>query len=151
MTSLSGRVGLVLGGLLTASAVSLAGGGVATAVDALVGQTYADATAQIKKWKAHPVLATVVGDVIDMNKCVVTSWRKDTKAAKIYLSLYCDASFASANGAGRSLGSEEGRSAKHHDEEVKWLRDHPDFCAQLKDNHPELFKVKPYEGCESAA
>lgn len=151
MSSFSVRVAVILGGVLTASTVSAAGGGVATAVDALVGQTYADATAQILKWKAHPVLASVVGDVVDMDKCIVTSWRKDIKAAKIFLSVYCADSFATALNPGHSLGSQEGRTAKHHDEEVKWLRDHPDFCAQLKVNHPELFKVKPYEGCESAA
>jgi hypothetical protein len=151
MTSSFGRIAVVAGGLLTAVGTGILGCGIASAVDPLVGLSYADASSAITtQWKAHPVLATVVGDGRPLEKCIVSSWRKETKTGKIFLSLYCDESFASSADAGHSAGSPEGRAAKKHAADVEWLQTHPELCAQLKVQHPELFKTKPMEGCEGA-
>lgn len=151
MTSSFRRPAMVASGLLTAACAAVFGGGTASAVDPLVGRSYADASADITNlWKAHPVLASVVGDGRPLEKCIVSSWRKETKTGKIYLSLYCDDSFASATDAGHSAGSAEGRAAKKHAADVEWLQNNPDQCVKLKVEHPELFKDKPMEGCEGA-
>jgi hypothetical protein len=151
MTNSFGRPAVVAGGLLGALAAAVLSSGVAHAVDPLVGRTYGEATSTITdQWKAHPVLASVVGDNRPLENCIVSSWRKETKTAKIYLSLYCNGSFASATEAGHSAGSAEGRTAKKHAADVEWLQNNPDQCVKLKVKYPELFKDKPMEGCEGA-
>ncbi|MBI3223910.1 MAG: hypothetical protein HYZ39_02505 [Mycolicibacterium cosmeticum] len=151
MTSSFARSAVVASGLLTAVCAATFGGGIAAAVDPLVGRTYADATSDItSKWKAQPVLASVVGDGRPLEKCIVSSWRRETKTGKIYLSLYCDDTFASSTKSGQSAGSAEGRAAKKHAADVEWLQTHPELCVKYKIQYPELFKEKPMEGCEGA-
>ncbi|WP_162563556.1 hypothetical protein ACJEIK_01310 [Mycobacterium sp. SMC-16] len=149
MTLPFGRFAATLGVLLAASAASLNNGGIASAGDPLVGLTYGDASAQINKWKMHPVYSTIIGDPADMKKCIVTSWRKEAKTARIYLSLYCEEKVATAGNPGRSAASPEGNAAKKHDETVRWRQQHPEDCRQAKEQHPEWFK-QPVEGCEDA-
>ena len=137
--------------LVAASTVAVGGAGVASATDPLVGQTYSEASAQISKiWKAEVVLATVVGDSVSLDDCIVSSWRKEMSTKKVYLSLYCNDRLASSTSAGHSAASPEGRAAKQHAADVKWLQDHPELCVQYKAKHPELFEPKPIEGCEGA-
>lgn len=151
VTSSFGHAARVLGGVLAVSATTiLVGSGVASATDPLIGQTYATASATVQKWKATPVLSTVVGDALPMEKCLVFSWRKDLKAKKIYLSVYCDGGVASATDSGYSAASPEGRAAKQHAADVQWLKDHPELCVKYKQQRPDLFKDKPLEGCEGA-
>ncbi len=147
MMSLSRRSVTLFAGVIVASAAAVLGSGVASADDPLVGKTYADATAQIKKWSGHPILSTVVGDQLSMDKCTVASWRKDTKTGKFFLSLFCDTGVATAKDAGNSAGSPTGRSAKQHDINVEYLHQHPEVCLQMKADHPDWFK-KPMDGCE---
>ena len=143
----SGRVVMVVGGLLAASAISVCGGGVAHADDPLVGKTYADATELINQWKAHPTVASTFGDQLTRDKCIVSAWKKDTKTGKIALSLYCDVAVAANGDAGRSAASPEGRAAKQHDSNVKYLHENPAVCVQMKTDHPDWFK-KTMDGCE---
>lgn len=148
MTSYFGRLATATTGALVALAASIIHAGT-VAADPLVGKTYADATAQIKDWKATPVLSTVVGDQVEMAKCLVASWRKESKSGKIFLSLYCDANFANGNDPGYSAASREGRTAKEHAANVEYLQSHPEKCRELKSQHPDWFK-QPVEGCENA-
>jgi hypothetical protein len=142
-----GRGTALLGGLLTMSALSLFGGGNASAQDPLIGKTYEEATAEIKNWTGKPVRATIVGDGLELEKCIVSAWRKDKKTGKFFLSLNCGNKIASAKDSGNSLASPEGRAQKRHDDTVDWLHQHPEHCLEMKAEHPEWFK-KPMDGCE---
>ncbi|MEN4448214.1 hypothetical protein [Mycobacterium sp. SM3041] len=126
----------------------LSGTGVASAQDALVGKTYAEATKIISSWSGHTVLSTVVGDQVAMDKCLVSSWRKDKKTGKYFLALYCNDSYATGKDAGYSAGSPEGRDAKKREENLKWLHENPEVCAKMKEQHPAWFRVH-IPGCEA--
>lgn len=147
MATFAERVAAVVGGLLTASVISVCASGAAWAADPLVGKTYAEATDVINKWKGHVVVASVIGDQLTRDKCIVSAWKKDTKSGKFALSLYCDGAVAQGGDAGRSAASPEGRAAKQHENNVTYLRENPDVCAQMKADHPDWFK-KTMEGCE---
>ncbi|SHT65922.1 Uncharacterised protein [Mycobacteroides abscessus subsp. abscessus] len=148
MTTGVTRFAAVIGGLLTATAVSAAGGGVASAYDPFIGKTYSEVSGLIAQWKAKSEVATVVGDQLDRDKCIVSSYRKDPRAGKYLLSLYCDNAFATEGKPGQSAASPAGRTAKSHAAQVKFLRENPEECVRAKAAHPEWFK-QPVEGCEN--
>ncbi len=137
-----------LGGLTIACAGTFFSGGVASAQDLLVGKTYGEAAQAIQSWGGKVILSTVVGDQVDMKKCLVSAWRKDKKTGKFYLSLYCDEKVATAKDAGASAASPSGREEKAHDEKVAWLHENQDMCVKMKDQHPEWFTIH-MEGCEA--
>lgn len=147
MATFAGRVGVLVGGVLAAAAMSVCSGGAAWADDPLVGKTYTDATEIINQWKGHPTVASTTGDQLSRDKCIVSAWKKDTKTGKFALSLYCDVAVAANGDAGHSAASPEGRAAKQHDNNVKYLHENPDVCVQMKTDHPDWFK-KTMDGCE---
>ncbi|WP_131808766.1 hypothetical protein [Mycolicibacterium mucogenicum] len=152
MKASSHRCATALAALMTTAGASLIGGGIASAGDPLVGMNWADASAQITKWKMHPVFSTVVGDVVALDKCIVTSWRRDLKAAKVFLALDCNEQVATATSPGRSAATPTGSAIKKHNAIVQELRAHPELCLKLRDQQPDLFKGdKRPEGCEDTA
>ncbi len=44
--------------------------------DPLIGKTYSEAQGLISNWHGTLVVASIVGDVQDRDKCTVASWRK---------------------------------------------------------------------------
>jgi hypothetical protein len=100
-----------------AVALTLVGGGVANADDAVVGQYYKDAKAAISQMGMTPVVATTVGDRKDWDQCIVTSANKapfldgSGKPAgnRMLVNLNCYAKYGTALWPGFSLQSPEGR------------------------------------------
>jgi hypothetical protein len=132
-------------GTLAASVVAamLLGSGTAAA-DALIGHTYKDAAAQIADWKGTPVIASVVGSLLDTDECIVTSWHKsiflDSSGVKkdstsILVNLNCNAALAAPGTPGNSLATPQGQAVKATQiREAKtqatadYINSHPEFC-----------------------
>jgi Flp pilus assembly protein CpaB len=130
--------------LVAATATSLlwATAGIAAA-DALIGKTYKDASATVSGWGAKPVIVSVVGARMATDDCLVTSWRhsnfpdsagKKRSEPAILLGLNCNGPYASAGSPGPSLGSPEGRTAKHQIDTGKWCSEpeQADFAPCVK-------------------
>jgi hypothetical protein len=137
----------------TAVSMTVFGGGVAMADDPLAGKTYADASAQIDGWSATAVIATVVGGRLPTDECIVSHWQKDTNdKSRIMVSLNCNAGVASANAAGNSVTSPEGRAAKHEKDMEYWRSSVPDgqaWCTENVDKHPDWAAVGLFQGCSN--
>jgi hypothetical protein len=110
------RVVAVVG---TAFAILTTAGGVAAA-DSLAGQTYAKAAATVSGQGATPVIATVVGDLLATDDCIVVASRKsiftdiggNQRKAAVLMNLNCNETVAAAGSPGNSAASPEGRIAK---------------------------------------
>lgn len=105
-------------GVLGASAVAIAlGGGIASADDGVVGQTYKDAKAALSQQGKTPVVATTVGDRKDWDSCIVTSATPaagldgfgNQSGGKVNVNLNCYAKYSTALWPGFSLQSPEGQ------------------------------------------
>jgi hypothetical protein len=120
--------------------------GVATANgDALKGQTYADASAQVAKYDstAQIVVSTVVGSVLQRDECIVSSSTRAThsdgtgkkKPATYYVNLNCNGALASSNTPGPSSASPEGMSEQKIRDTVDLLNASPEWCTKSAKNH----------------
>lgn len=101
-------------------AAGLFGVGMAAAAPPnLSGQTYGKAVEQIKSWGATPVIATVVGDQLATDDCVVTNSAKASnldssgrsRGSQILLNLNCNAVLAGPGKPGNSAATPEGQAA----------------------------------------
>ncbi len=110
------------------------GAGVAAAAPDLSGQTYGKAAAQIKSWGSTPVIATVVGDQLATDDCIVTKSAVDgnldssgraRSPSRFLLSLNCNATLAGPGKPGNSLASPEGRNTKQDLANIAWLNQNP--------------------------
>lgn len=142
------RTTAIIGGFLMAPAISVVGGGVASADDMFIGKSYAQVSQMISDSKAKSEVVSVVGDQLERDECTVSGYRRDPMKQKYLLTLYCDYTFSHDGLPGGSTGTQEGRKAKAHDEQVKFLRANPEECVRAKAAHPEWFKT-PVEGCEN--
>ena len=122
-------------------AAFLFGSGVASA-DQLTGQTYQDAKGKISGWNGEAVIATVSGDQVDTDKCVVTSWQKstfldadgrNTRSNEFLLHLNCNNSVASPGNPGYSALSPEGVKAKKDQQSAASINKNPEFCQKSDD------------------
>jgi hypothetical protein len=110
------RVVAVVG---TAFAMLTTAGGVAAA-DSLAGQTYEKAAASVSGRGATPVVATVTGDRLAINDCIVVASRKSIftdiggsqRKAAVLMNLNCNEGVATPGSPGNSVASPEGRAAK---------------------------------------
>jgi len=144
-----------------ALSVAMVGSGIASA-DALAGNTYADAAAKISSWKGTPVIATVSGDQLATDDCIVTSWHKskfldsagrNDRPQEYLLTLNCNNSVASPGNPGNSAMSKEGAAAKRAQEKdqqmVAAINKNPPWCHKSKDNLANCQKVCERTGaCE---
>jgi hypothetical protein len=125
-----------------AAAVSIAvfGTGVASA-DPYAGQTYSEAAAKISSRNATATIATVSGDQVATDDCIVTSSSKsmfldasgDGPDNEILLNLNCNATLASPGKPGNSAMSPQGRQAKKDQQAAQNINDNPDYCQQSDD------------------
>jgi hypothetical protein len=122
----------------SASAATLFGAGTANATDPLVGKTFAEATSTMtEKWNATPVVASVVGGLLDRDDCVVMSWHKSifldasgdkSGASNIYVNLNCNAAVAAPGTPGNSLASPPGKLERKNNETAEYINSHPEYC-----------------------
>jgi hypothetical protein len=139
-------------GAVAASTVAamLFGSGIAAATDPLIGKTLKDATTKMADWKATPVVASVVGSLLQHDDCIVTSWHKSNyldasghKMGKtnIYVNLNCNAALAAPGTPGNSVGSPAGKAEKKVDEDADFVNSHPEYC-QKKPTKCDWFCTK---------
>jgi hypothetical protein len=142
-------------------AATLFGGGTATA-DALIGHTYEEAAATIAGWKGTPVIASVVGSLLDTNDCIVTSWHKsiflDSSGTKkdpssILVNLNCNAALAAPGTPGNSLATPQGQAQKATElrdaktqATADYINAHPEFC-QKDPKDCDAFCTKYQDKC----
>jgi hypothetical protein len=116
--------------------VLMFGGGVASA-DALSGKTYDEAVAAISSWKGTPVIATVSGDQLETNDCIVTSFHVsifldasgDNNRGKNYLlNLNCNNRVASPGHPGNSMMAPDAALAKKELQAAANIKKDPSYC-----------------------
>ncbi|MCU1698731.1 MAG: hypothetical protein JWR34_4794 [Mycobacterium sp.] len=133
----------ILGGVGAATlSVTILGSGVASA-DAVTGHTYSDASAAISSVNGTPVIATVSGDQLVTDDCIVTSWRKSIfldssgrngRSAEWLLNLNCNNPVASPGKPGNSLMTPEGVQAKKNQQNADKINNDPTWCQENDTN-----------------
>lgn len=131
--------GVVVLAVATASGAMVGAG--AAAADPLVGRTYEDASSRISEWNANAVIATVSGNQLPMDKCIVTSWNRGvaTNALtgrtgnKVLLNLNCNEKVAQAGVPGNSAATPEGKRAKADIRNAKAINARPERCQRSEE------------------
>lgn len=149
---------LVVGvGVLGSAAVALTlGGGVASADDGVVGQTYADAKAALSQQGMTPVVASTVGDRKDWDNCIVTSATPaagidgfgNQAGGKMNVNLNCYAKYSTSNWPGFSIQSPEGQKIYQADLAAKKQREAQEAAAAQQAQDDELAAVDAQQGGE---
>ncbi len=120
-----------------ALSVTTLGSGVASAADPLIGKSYSDASGWISKRGGTAVIATVYGDQLATDDCVVTSWRKggflnsqgnNDRKSEFYLNLNCINHVASAGKPGNSAMTPEGVQGKKDAQRAADINKNPAWC-----------------------
>jgi len=134
-------------GALGSAAVALAlGGGVASADDGVVGQTYADAKAALSQQGMAPVVASTVGDRKDWDSCIVTSATPasgidgfgNQATRKMNVNLNCYAKYSTSQWPGFSLQSPEGQKIYQADLAAKKQREAQAAAAAQQSEEEQL-------------
>lgn len=149
---------LVLGaGAIGSAAMALTlGGGVASADDGVVGQTYAKAKATLSQQGLTPVVATTVGDRRDWDNCIVTSATRapgldgfgNQSGATMNVNLNCYAKYATKVWPGFSLQSPEGQSIYQTDLAAKKQREAEEAAAAQQAEDDQLAASDAQQGGE---
>ena len=132
LTRILGAVGAAL------LSVTMLGAGVASAADLLTGKTYDAATAVIsERMHGIAVVATVTGSQLEINDCIVTSWRKssfrdprgrNTRSNEYQLALNCNKDIATPGHPGNSAMSPAGAKGKQDQELAATINRNPAWC-----------------------
>jgi hypothetical protein len=133
----------------TAFAILTTAGGLSAAnADPLIGKTYKDASATVSQWGSTPVIATVFGDRLATDECIVTTWQKSqrmiegNRKSAVLINLYCNAAVAQAGSSGNSAASAEGKIARENIKTVAWCalpeQAGNDNCATFCSKHDGL-------------
>ena len=131
-------------GVVGAAALSVAmfGSGIASA-DALTGKKYSDAVAWISQQNGTPVIATVNGDQLATDDCIVTSWNKSIfldssgkngLSQEYRMNLDCNNTVAAPGKPGNSAMTPEGANAKKEQETAASINEDPTWCLENDDN-----------------
>lgn len=115
--------GMSVMSVAAASAVLL-GSGTASAAPSVVGMKYSDAQEQIENAGGKAVVASRVGDKLDLGDCIVTniwdsSFLRISQAdeSEMSVALNCAGEYATATNPGASVADPLGRAAKSKAEE----------------------------------
>lgn len=110
---------IAIGFVSAMSAAALLGAGAAAAAPNVVGMKYSDAQEQIENAGGKAVVASRVGDKLDLADCIVTNvWdssflRIDSAdSSEMSVALNCNGEYATATHPGASVGNPAGRAAK---------------------------------------
>ena len=129
-------------GAVVSATVSVAvfGFGVASA-DPYAGQTYGDAKGQIASMHQTAVIATVSGDRVATDDCIVVSSAKssfldssgDGRDNEILVNLNCNEGIAAPGKPGNSAMSPAGQQAKKEQKAATNISKDPAYCQQSDD------------------
>ena len=141
MERLIARVASVVA-VAAAASFAMLGAGAASA-DPLIGKTYSDASGMVAdQWNATPVIATVSGDQLSTDECIVSSWSRSSSidaltgrnSQNVLLHLNCNAKVAEAGVPGNSAATPVGKQAKQDINRANSINDNPDACYKSDDN-----------------
>ncbi|MFV9632142.1 hypothetical protein [Mycobacterium neumannii] len=111
-------IGFMSAMCVAASAVAL-GSGTASAAPSVVGMKYSDAQEEIENAGGKAVVASRVGDKLDLGDCIVTniwdsSFLRISQAdeSEMSVALNCAGEYATATNPGASVANPLGRAAK---------------------------------------
>jgi len=125
-----------------AASFAMLGAGAATA-DPLIGKTYSDASGMVAdQWNATPVVATVSGDQLSIDQCIVSSWSRSSSidaltgrnSQNVLLHLNCNAKVAEAGVPGNSAATAVGKQAKQDINRANSINKDPDACYESDAN-----------------
>lgn len=109
---------------VAAASALLLGSGTASAAPSVVGMKYSDAQEQIENAGGKAVVASRVGDKLDLGDCIVTniwdsSFLRISQAdeSEMSVALNCAGEYATATNPGASVADPLGRAAKSKAEE----------------------------------
>lgn len=109
---------------VAAASAVLLGSGTASAAPSVVGMKYSDAQEQIENAGGKAVVASRVGDKLDLGDCIVTniwdsSFLRISQAdeSEMSVALNCAGEYATATNPGASVANPLGRAAKSKAEE----------------------------------
>ena len=126
-------------GGIAAAAISIAAFGSGTAsADPYAGLTYGDAKSQISSMHQTPVIATVSGDQVATNDCIVVSSSRssfldssgDGPDNEILVNLNCNKGIAAPGKPGNSAMSAAGQQAKKEQKAATNISKDPTYCEQ---------------------
>ncbi|MCW2520610.1 MAG: hypothetical protein JWR46_3229 [Mycobacterium sp.] len=144
-------------GALGSAAVALAlGGGIASADDGVVGQTYKDAKAALSQRGLTPVVASTVGDRKDWDNCIVTSATPapgidgfgNQSSGKMNVNLNCYAKYSTGQWPGFSIQSPEGQKIYQADLAAKKAREAQEAAAAQQTQDEQLAAADAQQGGE---
>jgi hypothetical protein len=144
-------------GALGSAAVALAlGGGIASADDGVVGQTYKDAKAALSQQGLTPVVASTVGDRKDWDNCIVTSATPapgidgfgNQSGGKMNVNLNCYAKYSTGQWPGFSIQSPEGQKIYQADLAAKKAREAQEAAASQQAQDQQLAAADAQQGGE---
>ncbi|OBB48374.1 hypothetical protein A5752_21940 [Mycobacterium sp. 852002-51961_SCH5331710] len=109
---------------VAAASAVLLGSGAASAAPSVVGMKYSDAQEQIENAGGKAVVASRVGDKLDLGDCIVTNiWDSSflridqADSSEMSVALNCAGEYATATNPGASVANPLGRAAKSKAEE----------------------------------
>lgn len=109
---------------VAAASAVLLGSGTASAAPSVVGMKYSDAQEQIENAGGKAVVASRVGDKLDLGDCIVTNiWDSSflridqADSSEMSVALNCAGEYATATNPGASVADPLGRAAKSKAEE----------------------------------
>ncbi|KUI11616.1 hypothetical protein AU193_19175 [Mycobacterium sp. GA-1285] len=109
---------------VAAASVVLLGSGTASAAPSVVGMKYSDAQEEIENAGGTAVVASRVGDKLDLGDCIVTNiWDSsflrisEADESEMSVALNCAGEYATATNPGASVANPLGRAAKSKAEE----------------------------------
>lgn len=119
-----GSIGLLSAMSVTAASAVLLGAGIASAAPSVVGMKYSDALEEIENAGGKAVVASRVGDKLDLDDCIVTNiWDSsflrisEADESEMSVALNCAGEYATATNPGASVANPLGRAAKSKAEE----------------------------------
>ncbi|WP_231967298.1 hypothetical protein [Mycobacterium sp. E136] len=109
---------------VAATSAVLLGSGIASAAPSVVGMKYSDAQEEIENAGGKAVVASRVGDKLDLGDCIVTNiWDSSflridqADSSEMSVALNCAGEYATATNPGASVADPLGRAAKSKAEE----------------------------------
>ncbi|KDF00735.1 hypothetical protein Y900_017785 [Mycolicibacterium aromaticivorans JS19b1 = JCM 16368] len=134
------------------------GGGIAGAVPDWSGQAYGKASKEISQYGYTAAIASVVGDQVPLDDCLITRSSKASKlnssgrspGTEILLHLDCFGKLAEPGKPGNSAASPEGRQTKNDLLQLEYFNINPDKCAKPLDVYCKMMCTKYLDHCSAA-
>lgn len=111
--------------------------------DDYTGTTYSKASGLASQQGRTPVVATVNGDSVELDDCIVVSWRQSSardplangasRANEVLFNLNCNATLASPGKPGNSAATPQGRAAKEDNDNAEYIAEHSEECYKTDD------------------